>query len=71
MTEMISFRLQRAGGNPEILDEGAYEKIFELSKGNPREAIHTLGLALEIAFHNKQKTITSEIVQFAYSEAHV
>jgi type II secretory pathway predicted ATPase ExeA len=71
MTEMISFRLQRAGGNPEILAEGAYEKVFQLSKGNPREAIHTLGLALEIAFHNKEKVITSEIVQFAYSEAHV
>lgn len=68
MREMIAFRITRAGGSPDLLDSAAYEKVYELAKGNPRSAIHTLGLALEIAFHNKKNTIDSEIVQFAYDE---
>lgn len=70
MVEMIAFRLQRAGGDAGLLLPGAYEKVYELAKGNPRAAIHTLGLALEISFHNSQKYISEEIVGFAYDEGH-
>jgi len=70
MNEMISFRIQRAGGTSDIISNEAYLKTYDLSKGIPREAMHVLGLSLEIAFHNQQKIITPDVVDLAYQEAH-
>lgn len=70
MVHMIQFRIERAGGNSSIINNDAYGKVWELSKGIPREAMHILGLALEIAFHNRQKQVNEKLIDIAFSEGH-
>jgi len=70
MNEMIAFRIRRAGGSPDIISPDAYFRTYDLSKGIPRDAMHMLGLSLEIAYHNQQKVITPDVIDLAYQEAH-
>lgn len=69
LTEMLLFRLTVAGGNGDNIFQGeALERVYELSKGIPREAIKLSGLSLKLAHLNKQKAITAEIVDMAHRE---
>ena len=69
MVEMLQFRLTVAGGNnKELLPIESVEKIYEISRGIPRDAIKLSGLALELAHLNKQKQISPEVVALAQRE---
>ena len=68
MVEMIKFRIQRAGGDDSLIEEDAYPSIWELSHGIPRDAMHILGLALELAYLNRVSKLSKEIIDFAYAE---
>ncbi|MFC1833862.1 ExeA family protein [Thermodesulfobacteriota bacterium] len=67
MADMISFRLTIAGGN-DIFPDEALERLFELSKGVPRDAIKICSVALELALANKQNQVSTEVIEAAAPE---
>jgi len=69
MESMIRFRLSVAGGNGDLFPAESIEKVYELSRGIPRDAIKLCGLALKLAHLNEQKQITPEVIQLSASEA--
>ena len=68
MAEMILFRLRVAGGNGDIFISDSLERIYELSKGIPREAIKLCGLALKQAHLHGRKQITGEFIDITQQE---
>lgn len=68
MADMVMFRMTVAGGNGDIFTSEALDRIYELSKGVPREAIKLCGLSLKLGHLNKQKTITPPLVDLAHQE---
>jgi general secretion pathway protein A len=69
MMEMLLFRLTVAGGNKKaLLPTESLEKIYEISKGIPRDAIKLCGLALKLAYLNKQEQITPDVLALAQKE---
>lgn len=68
MAEMILFRLRVAGGNGNIFVSDSFERIYELSKGIPRDAIKLCGLALKQAHLHGRKQITAEFVDITQQE---
>lgn len=68
MSDMVRFRIHQAGGEQEIFDPDAIHKIYELSKGLPRDCIKLCGLAMEMGFMNKTPTITPDIVEASFGE---
>ena len=63
MSDMISFRLKVAGGEDTIFPEESLERIYELSKGVPRDAVKICSAALELALVNRQQQVSTEIVE--------
>lgn len=69
MGEMVKFRIQQAGGtDPDIFTPEAMKRIYELSKGLPRDCVKLCGLTLEMGFMNKIKPITADLVEASYGE---
>lgn len=68
LADMILFRLTVAGGNGDLFRSEALERVYELSRGIPREAIKLCGLALKLAHLNTQKQITPEIIDLTERE---
>ena len=68
MTDMVKFRLHQAGGDQEIFTPEAYHRIYELSKGLPRDCVKLCGLTLEIGFLNKIPVIGPDIVEASHEE---
>ena len=68
MADMIAFRLTIAGGNSDIFNETSLERLFELSKGVPREAIKICSVAMELTLANKMRQVTTEIIEAAAPE---
>jgi general secretion pathway protein A len=65
MIDMIKFRIMQAGGESNIFTEEALTKIYEISKGLPRDVIILCGVSLELAYANNQRIIGTEIVEAA------
>jgi general secretion pathway protein A len=68
MADMVAFRLAIAGGNSELFNEMSLERLFELSKGIPREAIKICSIAMELALANKLREVTPELIEAATPE---
>jgi general secretion pathway protein A len=68
MADMIAFRLTIAGGGPGLFSDSALERIYELSKGVPREAIKICSASLELALGNRERVVSTEIVETAATE---
>ncbi len=68
MAEMILFRLRMAGGNGDIFLSDSLERIYEHSKGIPRDAIKLCGLALKRAHVHGKKQITAELIDLTQKE---
>jgi general secretion pathway protein A len=65
MVDMVKFRIRQAGGEPTIFTDESLAKIYEASKGLPRDVIILCGVCLELAFANNLKTVNPEIVEAA------
>lgn len=66
--EMINFRLMVAGRKDPIFSEDAYESIYDLSKGVPRETVKICMNALTLGALNKKRLIDNGIIQEAIHE---
>ena len=71
MADMIAFRLAIAGGNSDIFDDTSLERLYEISKGIPREAIKICSVAMELTLANKARRVTSEIIETAAPEVQI
>ncbi len=68
MAKMILFRLSVAGGNGDIFVPDSLKRVYELSKGIPREAIKLCGLAMQRAYVQGEKQITAELIDLTHKE---
>lgn len=68
MLDMIKFRITVAGGNHDLVDSDSFDRMYEYSRGIPRDAIKLCGVALKLAHLNKQPRITPEIISLAVQE---
>jgi general secretion pathway protein A len=68
--EMISFRFcDIAKGDPETFPIDTLNKIYQLSKGIPRDTVLLCAAALEIAYRNQIKVISPDIVDVSYTDS--
>ena len=70
MVDMVKFRIKQAGGEPDIFSDDALVKIYDLSKGLPRDAVKLCGVSMELAYANNQRLIGREIVEATSGEIH-
>ena len=68
MIDMINFRITQAGGEPNIFTNEALVKIYELSKGLPRDAVKLCGVALKLAHTHNQRIIGPELIDATSGE---
>ena len=68
MAEMILFRLKVAGGNGNIFTSDSLDRVYEHSKGIPREAIKLCGFAMKRAQLNAEKRITVQAIDVTTQE---
>jgi type II secretory pathway predicted ATPase ExeA len=68
MSDMINFRITQAGGEAGIFTNEALAKIYDVSKGLPRDVIILCGVSLELAFTNKIRLIGPELIDVASVE---
>ena len=66
----VKFRIKQAGGEPDIFSDDALVKIYDLSKGLPRDAVKLCGVSMELAYANNQRLIGREIVEATSGEIH-
>lgn len=71
LADMIAFRLTVAGGGDGVFTEEGLERLFELSKGVPRDAIKICSVALELALANKEQQVSTEIIEAATPEVQI
>jgi general secretion pathway protein A len=69
LEEMIQFRVRVAGGSDELFPSASIAKIYEASRGLPRDVMKICGLGLKLAHLNKQKAITPDVIDLTISEA--
>lgn len=62
MADMILFRLETAGGNGNLFPLDSLNRVYEHSKGIPREAIKLCGLAMKRAHLNGEMAITADLI---------
>lgn len=67
MISLIMFRISVAGGSPELFDLDALENIYRKSEGSVWSAMKICSFCLQVAFNNKKRVITSQIVDTASS----
>jgi general secretion pathway protein A len=61
--QMVLFRLQVAGRNEPLLDDNAFELLYERSEGVPREIIRLCALATDYLLQSDEATITLNIMR--------
>jgi type II secretory pathway predicted ATPase ExeA len=60
--QMVVFRLRTAGRNEPLIDDDAFELLYERSMGVPREIIRLCALATDTLLQGDETIITSNIV---------
>jgi general secretion pathway protein A len=61
--QMVLFRLHVAGRTEPLIDDDAFEMLYEHSQGIPREIIRLCALATDILLQSDQSTININIVR--------
>jgi general secretion pathway protein A len=65
MCNLILFRINIAGGQPDLFTLDALEEVYRLSEGSVWIAIKICSFALQVAFNEKAHTITPEMIAVA------
>jgi general secretion pathway protein A len=68
LEDMILFRIRVAGGGDDLFPVESIAKIYEASRGIPRDAMKIAGLSLKLAHVSKERTITPDVVGAAITE---
>jgi general secretion pathway protein A len=63
--QMVLFRLQVAGRSDPLIDDNAFEELYERSRGVPREIIKLCALATDRLLQSDESTISLNIVNQA------
>jgi len=66
--EMIGFRLLVAGRKKQLLTNGAYQAVYDLSRGNPRDVIRLCLNALTLGAINQASTVGADVIRMAGQE---
>lgn len=61
--QMVLFRLTVAGRTEPLIDDDAFELLYEHSQGIPREIIRLCALATDFLLHSDESTITIDIIR--------
>lgn len=61
--QMVIFRLRVAGRNESLIDDNAFELLYEKSQGIPREIIRLCALATDSLLQSDETTINLDIVR--------
>ena len=61
--QMVLFRLHVAGRTEPLIDDDAFEMLYEHSQGIPREIIRLCALATDFLLQSDQSTININIVR--------
>jgi type II secretory pathway predicted ATPase ExeA len=61
--QMVLFRLSVAGRNEPLIDDDAFELLYELSPGVPREIIRLCALTIDALLNSDESTVTRNIVR--------
>lgn len=61
--QMVVFRLRVAGRPEPLIDDDAFEVLYEKSQGVPREIIRICNLSLDILLQSEESTINVGIVR--------
>jgi len=61
--QMVLFRLRVAGRNESLIDDNAFELLYERSQGVPREIIRLCALATDYLLQSDDTTINLDIVR--------
>jgi len=65
MCNLILFRINVAGGSPDLFTIDALESIYRLSEGSVWVAMKIAAFALQVAFNDKAQVITNDIIEVA------
>jgi type II secretory pathway predicted ATPase ExeA len=60
--QMVLFRLSVAGRNEPLIDDDAFELLYERSQGVPREIIRLCALAIDALMRSDETTVNRNIV---------
>jgi len=63
--EMINHRVRQAGRSTSLLSDEAFGKIYDTSRGVPRDIVGICGNALEVIIRDKKKIIDEEATEEA------
>ena len=69
LEDMIQFRVRVAGGSEDLFPTETISRVYENSRGIPRDAMKYCGLGLKLAHISKEKAVTPDIIEMAISEA--
>lgn len=61
--QMVFFRLRVAGRNEPLINDDAFELLYEKSQGVPREIIRLCALATDVLLHSDESVINLEIAR--------
>ena len=61
--QMVMFRLNVAGRNESLIDDDAFELLYERSQGVPREIIRLSALAIDLLLQSDETTINRNIAR--------
>lgn len=61
--QMVMFRLRVAGRNEPLINDNAFELLYEASQGVPREMIRLCALATDHLLHSDETVISAEIAR--------
>jgi len=61
--QMVNFRLRVAGRNEPLINDDAFELLYEKSQGVPREIIRLCALATDVLLHSDEAVITLDIAR--------
>jgi general secretion pathway protein A len=65
MCNLILFRVNVAGGQPDLFTLDALEEVYKRSEGSVWVAMKICAFALQVAFNEKAHTITPEMIDIA------
>jgi len=69
LEDMILFRVRVAGGQETLFPPETIARVYEVSRGIPRDAMKFCGLALKLAHLSKEDRVTPQVLELAISEA--
>jgi general secretion pathway protein A len=61
--QMVLFRLRVAGRNDPLINDDAFEQLYEASQGVPREIIRLCALATDSLLHSDESVISVQIAR--------